>query len=166
MDRRQSVIATPRERPGIILVLGEINPYGNSPEYALWHEPRGASGDRLRRIMGLSDDEYLEYVARANLCAGHWSTRKAREAFRRIDMRSHAAVIFLGSKVRGACSGPSNFELGVVVTGNDRSPVSTSFPHPSGRNRAWGDPVTIERARAALVYLAPGIPWGTAKDKL
>lgn len=35
-----------------LIIVGELNPYGSGPSWALHHLPRGASGDRLRQHRG------------------------------------------------------------------------------------------------------------------
>ena len=60
-----------------VLLVGEANPYGGDPEMALYHLPRGASGDRLREILGLRDATY-EAIPKANLCPQEWDLREAR----------------------------------------------------------------------------------------
>ena len=55
-----------------VLLVGEVNPYGADPRMALYHLPRGASGDRLREILGLDDATYIRRLSRVNLCTGRW----------------------------------------------------------------------------------------------
>lgn len=61
------------------LLVGEANPYGGDPAYALYPYPRGCSGHRLcEKVMGLTDREYLDCFERVNLCPTKWSMRQAR----------------------------------------------------------------------------------------
>lgn len=61
------------------LLVGEANPYGSDPAFALYPSPPGCSGDRLcRLVMGLDPDDYLERFERANLCPRRWSLAEAR----------------------------------------------------------------------------------------
>jgi hypothetical protein len=169
MNPKQTVLATrpcgpTRQNVPPVLVVGEINPYRARPDRALWYEPRSSSGDRLRRIMGLTDAQYLEHVARANLCAERWSAEEARAAFRALDLRPYAVVVLLGARVRAACGGPPPFTF---TNSRDCPPCYlVGLPHPSGRCRIWNDPLMVDLARTALERAAPGIPWGTAEDKL
>ena len=117
----QSTFATPPEslvpsaRP-TILAVGEVNPYGSRPGLALWCEPRRASGDRLRRIMGLTDEQYLEHVARVNLCdGGRWDAEVARGRFNAVDRTAYEVVVLLGARVRAALRGPPPFEVRSVA---------------------------------------------------
>ena len=64
---------------GRVLLLGEYNPYGPSPEFALYCYPPGCSGYRLRRILGLPQHQYLD-LHRKNLCDGAWSMKSAQGA--------------------------------------------------------------------------------------
>jgi len=165
----------PRARP-TILAVGEVSPYGSRPGLALWCEPRRASGDRLRRIMGLTDEQYLEHVARVNLCdGGRWDAEVARGRFNAVDRASSGrrpfeVVVLLGARVRAALRGPAPFEICSVARVVPGDPGAASWfvglPHPSGRCRAWNDADAARRARAILGRLAPRIPWGTAEDKM
>jgi hypothetical protein len=38
-----------------LVIVGEVNLYDPDPSLALYHLPRGVSGDRLRTLMGLTD---------------------------------------------------------------------------------------------------------------
>lgn len=64
--------------------VGEQNPYQRTAEhanrYALYPEPRRASGGRLCfDIMGLDARTYLRRFDRVDLCHPAWSIRAARE---------------------------------------------------------------------------------------
>ena len=64
-----------------ILLVGESNPYGADPEFALFPLPERASGARLQEILRLSTGEYLRRHDRVNLCAeGKWSGPLARQS--------------------------------------------------------------------------------------
>jgi hypothetical protein len=122
------------------LIVGEVNPYGSDPTFALFPLPEGASGYRLRKILGLTQDEYLRAFDRANLCTGRWSAEAAREAAEQIDSQDRCAVILLGRKVAKA------FGLGSreLFTRCGRYVL---LPHPSGRCRSWNDAARVEWAR-------------------
>ena len=170
MNPKQTVLATrpcgpTRQNVPPVLIVGEINPYRARPDRALWYEPRSSSGDRLRRIMGLTDAQYLEYVARANLCAEKWSVEGGAgrvptcSTSGRTPSSSSSAP---GCGRRAADRRPSRF-----ADSRDCPPCYlVGLPHPSGRCRIWNDPLMVDLARTALERAAPGIPWGTAEDKL
>lgn len=130
------------------LLVGESNPYGADPHFALYPEPRGASGDRLcRMIMGLSGGAYMARFDRVNLCVGKWSVVKARERAAELLAGPHEVFVLLGSKVRAAFLG------GNSTTGIARLPGKTlvCLHHPSGLCRAWSVPGAVEEARKLLV---------------
>ncbi len=133
------------EGPVKPLLVGEANPYGADPAFALNPLPEHASGGRLARILGLSRGDYLRIFDRRNLCPTTWSVPVARreaEAIMRVLGRD---VVLLGSKVAQAF-------------GLRYEPFTTRgrlhlLPHPSGLSRAWNDPESIPRARALLAGL-------------
>lgn len=128
-----------------LVFVGELNPYGADPFFALYHLPRNASGNRLREILGLSDVEYST-ITKVNLCTGKWSMPKARqEAADLLLTQFGGAIVALGSKVRDAFGGPAFFE-----TQQRAGTTLISLPHPSGLNRMWDAPGSRERARALL----------------
>ena len=151
---------------GRILLVGEDNPYGSDPEFALYCYPPGCSGYRLRRILGLPQHQYLG-LHRVNLCDGTWSAKRARErALELLDPHaSWDVMVLLGRKVT------ETFEK-VALDGAPLVPFSTktccpgmtlvSLPHPSGRNLVWNQPPARERARQILRELVPELPWGSA----
>lgn len=132
------------------LLVGEDNPLGGSARNGLLPFPRGRAGDRLRRILGLSDREYLRGFERVNLCpAGPWSAKVARDAADRLHGDHHLTgqpLVLLGAKVAAAFGFAYlqfvEVEPGVLV-----------LPHPSGRCRAWNDPAATHKARRALLAL-------------
>ncbi len=145
-----------------VLLVGEDNPYGSPPEYALFHEPRHASGNRLRLILGLSDVEY-SLLSKMNLCDGKWSMREARAAAKRLreepngDRWPHV-VVLLGRRVKNAFDLPDLKFFDAVYA----HPVAISLPHPSGLNRLWNEPGAVRRARELLHKVAPDVPWGSS----
>lgn len=150
--------------PPIVLV-GESNPYGNDPRYALFDLPERAAGHRLRAlIFGVRRTTYARFH-RTNLCDGDWSVKSAREKVKRIctDLPT-ATFVLCGKKVQSAF----NFKY-------EREPFTTweevggpeyeglkfvLIPHPSGRNREWNREGAIERARELLRVARPDVPWG------
>lgn len=154
------------EMTGRLLLCGEDNPYGSEPDYALYCYPPGCSGYRLRRILGLPEDQYLA-LHRKNLCDGTWSKDAAKR--RAIELLSPEApwrvIVLLGRKVT------ETFEK-VALDGAPLVPFSTrafcpgmtlvSLPHPSGRNAAAYNLQGRQRARQILRDLVPELPWGSA----
>jgi hypothetical protein len=129
------------------LFIGELNPYGADPEFALYPSPPGCSGDRLCRVvLGLDPDEYLERFARTNLCAGKWSLPAARARAREIKIAmsrgDFSVVVLLGAKVAAA--------WGVKFLPFVMTRRALVLPHPSGRNTRWNSPGEVAMARQAL----------------
>lgn len=128
--------------------MGELNPYGVDPEYALFPWPRNASGNRLREILGITDSAYLALYGRTNLCVGKWSIVAAREAARAISVNELPRyIVLLGSKVCKAFGVP--YEPYTVRPSGRGYPLVV-LPHPSGLNRAWNEPDAVERARRVM----------------
>lgn len=128
------------------LLVGEANPYSRDPSHALYPLPRQASGNRLRTILGMSDELYLETFDRCNLCVGHkWSLKLARIVATK-HLAEREVLILLGAKV---CSA---FDLAFTPFEVVRVAKTTCaiLPHPSGLSRAWNNPTAIKRARAAV----------------
>lgn len=141
-------VMTDQEPPKPLLV-GELNPFGADPYYALYPLPSGSSGGRLARLLGLSMTAYLRRFDRANLCTGSWSAPAARAAAAEL-RRREGKIVLLGAKVRGAF-------------GLDLEPFSVQdrfvvIPHPSGLNRAWGEPGARDRLRR--LFAEQGLPVG------
>jgi hypothetical protein len=165
-DEVNSVEPTLHPQPRVLLV-GEDNPYGDLPEFALYSSPDGCSGHRLMKILGLSEDQYLA-LHRTNLCS--------REAFSMKEARRRAellctdpsapwrVVVLLGRKVADAFG----YELDFFTHGIEprtvawSTPVTlVSLPHPSGRVLLWNKPDTRLRAREIMRELVPELPWGS-----
>lgn len=125
------------------LLIGEANPYGNRPEFALYPLPPNASGGRLARILGLSRTEYLRRFDRVNLCCGPWRIRTARAAASDLRAARGTPLVLLGAKVCSAFGLP--YAPFTVVEGQ-----LYLLPHPSGLNRAWADREAVPRARHLL----------------
>ena len=150
---------------GRILFLGEDNPYGSDPEFALYCYPPGCAGYRLRRILGLPQHQYLA-LNRANLCDGTWSNKRAKQ--RALELLTPPAswnvMVLLGRKVTETFE---HVALDVVPLVPFATRVCcpgmtlVSLPHPSGRNLVWNQPQARERARQILREVAPEIPWGS-----
>lgn len=149
------------ERVTEVLVVGEVNPFGSDPKMALYHLPRGSSGNRLRRIMGLRDCEYAGLLHKVNLCSGKWSDVDAYVKAKDLLRSQHEVLVLLGARVRRMFGGPAPFERLRV---HDK--VMVGLPHPSGRCRLWNDPESFVRARTQLILAVPQIPWGRAPDTM
>lgn len=141
-----------------VVLVGESNPYSVQPGFALYDLPHGASGHRLRLILGLESEAYQERCQRHNLCWGVWRLTDARrEALRLLALYPNATFILLGKRVASAF----RFK-GSTYTTNDLSDHQTilSLPHPSGRCRVWSEPGARDRAREAVRRACPGLLTG------
>jgi len=130
------------------LLVGESNPYGSDPRYALYPAPENSAGGRLcRLVMGLGIRDYISRFDRANLCAGPWRIREARaRALELLAERKVGAFVLLGAKVQSAFG--FTFAENVV---DDSGPRTFVFlPHPSGLSRSWNVPGAYELARSTL----------------
>lgn len=148
-----------------VLVVGEQNPYGSNPEWALYCHPPGCAGARLRRIFGLSEDQYLE-LHRNNLCDGDWSKEEAKK--RALELLTPAAewnvIVLLGRKVTEVFEKVVLDDVPLVAfstRGCCPGMTLVSLPHPSGRNAALWNPKARDRAREILRDLVPELPWGS-----
>lgn len=145
-----------------VLLVGESNPYSRDPEDALYHLPREASGNRLREILGMSDDEYLDTFLRCNLltadeqrCTAARAAEIAGERLRWARERGEvSAIVALGRRVSDAfarhvgASPLAPFDrLDLEMGGRTRVISLAHVPHPSGRNLIWNRPGARERAR-------------------
>lgn len=132
------------------LFVGESNPYGSDPRYALYPEPANSAGGRLCRIiLGLTVREYLRRFYRVNLCRGPWNLGEARAAAAQLDhdRRPGFPVVLFGAKVCAAWGVP--FEPFKAVT--IRKDGLIVLPHPSGLCRTWTrEKNAVSRARAVL----------------
>jgi len=152
---------------GRVLLLGEDNPYGSEPEFALYCYPPGCAGYRLRRILGLSEDQYLG-LHRANLCDSQaWSLPEARRQARLLVSDPSApwrVIVMLGRKVANAFSFEQPFFTHNVVPRTDGEMHLVSLPHSSGRNTLWNNQSLVVLARKLLREWAPEVPWGSADE--
>lgn len=145
-----------------ILLVGELNPYGADPEFALFPLPKYASGGRLREILGLSTRDYLLGHDRVNLCTGTWSRKAAREKAREIlvERRTPEGVpivgkglVLLGRRVIDSFCEPGGLQVNPLECVMFGGVHAALLPHPSGRNQLWNDPQTAVRARACYDQL-------------
>lgn len=138
------------------LIVGEQNPYGADPRFAMFPMPERSAGGRLcSLILGMQTSKYLLLFNRANLCDGPWSMPKARIRARQLwedpATRPPGKLILLGSKVCKAFE--TAFTPFEIIEGGS----ILILPHPSGLNRLWNEPGIIERARAAVVDIYPEV---------
>ena len=143
------------------LLVGEMNPYGADPAFALYHLPPEASGGRLQRyVLGVSAAEYYRKFDRANLCAGRWDLGAARlEALALLGEPERSTYVLLGEKVASAFRIRSGAFSSAKLLVGGREKLIVLLPHPSGLCRTWNDPAAVARAREHLracgVELAP-----------
>ena len=165
----------------MILLVGESNPYSSAPGDALLPWPIGAAGDRMRRILGMTEDEYLETFTRANVCSSsRWSMPAAVDGAKALLAKHEPKlVVALGVKVCGAfCRVVDRAQVGAFGTAQlppwqsiragdhlrrgggyiEGVPGITllHMPHPSGRNRIWQTPGSSQRARDAFAAARKG----------
>lgn len=151
--------------PPRILLVGEDNPYGADPDFALYCYPPGCAGYRLRRIFGLPQYQYLA-LHRTNLCDGTWSKPRAKE--RALELLSPTApwqvMVLLGRKVTETFEKVALDDVPLVPFATKTCcPGMTlvSLPHPSGRNVALWNVKARDRAREILREVAPEVAWGS-----
>jgi len=144
-----------------IVLVGEMNPYGSDPRYALFCAPEYSAGGRMQRlVLGLKRHRYLE-IPRYNLCTGRWSMPQAREAAQAI-LNRHSdghddIIVALGAKVAGAFG--LKYDVCKLFFFGAHGRVLV-LPHPSGLNRMWNDPELVGRCRKALVDAGSDLPFG------
>lgn len=144
---------SPRTRVRKPVLVGESNPYGSDPYFALYPAPDGCSGHRLCcRILGMHRAAYMEAFDRVNLCDGPWSMPRARQAAMSLigKCAGYCKLILLGSKVAAAFGVPF-----VPFTAVDE--VLLRLPHPSGLCRMWSEEGAVDRARAAVAAFVPEV---------
>lgn len=142
------------------LFVGEMNPFGADPYFALYPLPETSSGGRLQAlVLGIPRGAYIE-LDRMNLCGGKWSAPAARaraqELWQFFTPATHKFVL-LGSKVCGAFQVPFvpfTVQASAVSSGGHTHVV---LPHPSGLNRIWNEPGAFQRARALIEQEFPGL---------
>ena len=142
------------------LFVGEDNPYGSNPRYALYPYPANSAGGRLCfKILELEMREYLKRYDRVNLCTGKWSIKAARLKVGELKkaLGPGQTYVLLGSKVCSAFDVP--FEPFSIqwADGVQRDGATIVLPHPSGLNRLGNEPGMFEKAREAL-YRAEVLP--------
>lgn len=134
------------------MLVGELNPYGPDASMALYPVPRGAAGDRMREILGMTDQEYLRAFDRQNLCTGTWSRRSAVARAGELLAQRRSLYVLLGRRVADAFLPPPRREMFALVEQRygDWAARLLLLPHPSGRCRLWNEPGAAESARRLL----------------
>lgn len=147
------------------LLVGEDNPYGQDPRYALYPYPPRSAGARLCQvILDLTLREYLRAFERVNLCVGKWSMREARSMAFQLKVRAYGRrpLVLLGSKVAeafGIDAPPFSIQTRTEhPTWEDVQQVYVLLPHPSGRCRIWNKAGAMARARALVLPLIEKVP--------
>lgn len=143
-----------------LLLVGELNPYGSDPRYALYNEPAGSAGGRLQRlIFGIDGRRWYLPIWRVNLCVGAFDRDEAkRRAAELVGEAPWSTIVLLGRQVQRAFGILSRDGFLETTAPGDRWFIG--MPHPSGRNPAWLDRSNIDHARAMMRAVAPEIPWG------
>lgn len=153
------------------VLVGESNPYGQDPRYALYPLPERASGWNLCvRVLGMSYRSYLRRFDRVNLCGPRWTMVEARLNAGSILNRASELcavpgpryVVMLGARVSLAFQrecGPAwrGVSFAPFTAHTAGGPTLVCLPHPSGLSRAWNDPASFDAARRAL--WSAGVRW-------
>lgn len=152
-----------------ILLVGETNPYGADPRYALYYEPTTSAGGRLQRLVfALEPRRWYLPLWRTNLCTGSWDADEASDRAAELFAPGSPwfTIVLLGVKVRtafaraGAVFMPDSFQTGVLRRTDGTYVTIATLPHPSGRSHAYADLANVSRARDTMRLVAPAIPWG------
>jgi len=159
-------LSTETARRVRIFLIGELNPFRSDPYYDLWYEPRTSSGNRLRLILGLTDDEYIAppFVRRNLLARRAWSLPAAREAARELlgsEVNQGDALVLCGGKVSAAFG--FDFATHLLVPTATGGRAVLVIPHPSGLNRQWHVAGMKERVRTAVTALRASIDGGATR---
>ncbi len=135
-----------------ILIVGESNPYGGDPRFALWPDPPNCSGWRLcHKILGMEPEKYLGEFDRANLIFGSaWSVPKARDEAARLLVSGRKRFLLLGQKVMAAFGAKNTEENVFGLSRLGWGAHVVCLPHPSGRCLVWNAPGSFDRARKAV----------------
>jgi hypothetical protein len=133
-----------------IVLVGESNPYGGDPYYALYPAPDGCPGHRLcYKILGMQCRDYIREFERVNLVVGKWSMPVARAAAVEL-LKGGGRFVLFGSKVASAFGVP--FAPFTIF-----DEVLLVLPHPSGHNRTWAQEGIIARCREVFAAFVPEV---------
>ena len=132
------------------LLVGVDNPYSDRRSDALHPKFPGSTGERLWRMTGLTEAQYVRVFVRDNLFMSHEKSRsveRRRQAARAVIHRLNGRyaipdiwVVALGKTV-AAAFGMSDTQAPLVWAGR-----TVLVPHPSGLNRWYNDPSNVTRA--------------------
>lgn len=139
-----------------VWLVGEQNPYGSDPTYALYPLPERSAGGRLCAVLQMQRTEYLRTFERANLLdLPRWSAPAARASAALLVGRLGAGdrLVLLGAKVSAAFGLTFRSALWTLR----ERPVSATavhevcvLPHPSGMSREWNAPHAATWARICV----------------
>jgi len=154
-----------------VFLVGEHNPYGSDPRFALYPSPRYSAAGRLAAVLGYTPEEYLRtFGQRRNLLTElPWSAPRARDAARRVlgETLQGDRLFLLGTKVAAAfglrlqTDNLVSSVLPVIRMTSERVEDALQehevqclvLPHPSGRSCAWNDAAMGPRVRSAVADL-------------
>lgn len=135
-------------------IVGENNPYGSDPYFAMYPRPENSAGGRLcRLVLQIPEAQYLRDFERRNLLQQpKWSVVDARAAATKLSEEiAESKVILLGAKV---CAGfRLDFRPFTIIRGK-----VAILPHPSGLCRMWGEPGAFDRGRDVVRALLEATP--------
>jgi hypothetical protein len=145
-----------------VWLIGENNPYGPDPRFALYCEPPHSAGGRLRRlVLAMTERDYLRSFERRNLLSqDRWSVPAARKAAAdlRAQMTEDDRVILFGRRVFDAWTAPLGWKWrpfeAYLMDPLSREQI-LALPHPSGLSRAWNEEGAFARARLVVGGFAP-----------
>lgn len=150
------------------VLMGMCNPYGDSPEHALYPLPERATGWRVwymlhREVPEVGLHDYADGFDRRNLLVGEWNRADAVVAAGNlISSLMGRHVVLFGAAVRDSFRFLSRTPTGHVVLGHpwtDEGDDPTHFywvPHPSGMNRWYNDYDNASRVGRFLARLWRG----------
>lgn len=143
--------------PADLIFVGEHNPYGEHPEYAMYPVPAASSGGRLAVLLGLNP-ETIECSWRANLCPRGWLAAEALRRMRLLLAGPWGRYVLCGSRVRGALLkardlAPATKSQAAVAAWTINGKRFLAIPHPSGRSRRWDDPGVRDATRARFLEM-------------
>lgn len=138
-----------------LVLVGELNPYGIDPRYALYCLPENSAGGRLqRKFLAVNRVMYLRQFVRYNLCVEKWSLPAARkEAAKILSEHQDDIIVAFGRKVATAFG----FEDAPLFSIHGNVIVSA---HPSGLCREWDKPESVQSFRDIIRSVMPDIPIG------
>ena len=150
-----------------IFLIGEHNPYGADPRYALFPAPARSAGARLCRVLGMTRAGYIARFERRNLLTGpsperdvfRWSVSKAREAASAIrrGMGEGDCAVLLGARVAAAFGAPfkpcEGWTCCYTGSAGPGEVLYLTIPHPSGRSLLWNEQGMADRVRLAVEEL-------------